>query len=140
MQAAASCAQGVSPLPHPIGNETSPGGMPTSARAWNASGSSMPARTWACHPIRRRPRRAEDALIGPPEVADDGPLELERVELAGLAIEDLPAGGDDQRIGDRARPLAVERLGELVAVGRAQDVIGRRDVVLLEDPQRLVAF
>jgi len=52
-------------------------------------------------------------------------------------VDDFSARSDHQRVGDRAGPFLVQGLGERVVVTCLEDVIGRRDVVLLEDPGRL---
>ena len=49
-------------------------------------------------------------------MGDNGPLHLQGIDGAGLAVDDLAARGDHERVGDRAGPFLVERLGELVAV------------------------
>ena len=70
-------------------------------------------------------------------MADDGPLHFQRIDRSDLAVDDFSARSDHQRVGDRAGPLLVQGLGERVVVTCLEDVIGRRDVVLLEDPGRL---
>ena len=54
-----------------------------------------------------------------------------------MRVDDYSARSDHQRVGDRAGPFLVQGLGERVVVTCLEDVIGRRDVVLLEDPGRL---
>ncbi len=75
--------------------------------------------------------------VGSSQVADDGPLHFQRIDRSDLAVDDFSARSDHQRVGDRAGPFLVPGLGERVVVTCLEDVIGRRDVVLLEDPGRL---
>ena len=70
-------------------------------------------------------------------MADDGPLHFQRIDRSDLVVDDFSARSDHQRVGDRAGPFLVPGLGERVVVTCLEDVIGRRDVVLLEDPGRL---
>ena len=85
---------------------------PNSRRAdWTASRSNMEESRARLEGVRRLPRS-----VRPPDLAHDRPLHLERVDRADLAVDDLAAGGDQERVGDRAGPFLVEGLGELVAV------------------------
>ena len=44
------------------------------------------------------------------------------VDLTVVAIDDLPAGCDDEGVWDGAFPLWVERLDESVAIGFGEDI------------------
>ena len=67
-------------------------------------------------------------------MADDGLLHFQRIGRADLAVDDFSARSDHQRVGDRAGPF----LGSASASRHClEDVIGRRDVVFLEDPERV---
>ena len=70
-------------------------------------------------------------------MADDGPLHFQRIDCSDLVVDDFSARSDHRRVGDRTGPFLVQGLGERVVVTCLEDVIGRRDVVLLEDPGRL---
>src|SRR5262249_4428630 len=71
----------------------------------------------------RSPPLLQRTLIRPPEVADDRPADLQRVEAAALAVQHLAAGRDPQRVRQRAGPFLVERVRELVPVLRPHDVV-----------------
>src|SRR5271157_4333548 len=75
--------------------------------------------------------------VGSSQVAEDGLLHFQRIGRSDFAVDDFSARSDHQRVGDRAGPFLVQGLGERVVVTCLEDVIGRRDVVLLEDPDRL---
>ena len=70
-------------------------------------------------------------------MADDGPLHFQRIDRSDLAVDDFSSRSDHQRIRDRAGPLLVQGLWERVAAACLEDVVGRRDVVLFENPERL---
>jgi len=76
--------------------------------------------------------------VGSSQVADDGPLHFQRIDRADLASRRLfrPERPPACR-GPGHGPFLVSGLGERVVVTCLEDVIGRRDVVLLEDPGRL---
>ena len=47
-----------------------------------------------------------------PDLLNDGLLECEGIELAVVAVEDFAARRDHDRMGQSARPLSIEGLGE----------------------------
>src|SRR5262245_60198555 len=75
-----------------------------------------------------------DMSIRPPEMTDDRPADLQRVDAAGLAVQHLAAGRNHQRVRQRAGPLLVEQVRELVPVRGPHDVVRRRHLLL---PQHL---
>jgi len=76
--------------------------------------------------------------VGSSQVADECPLHFQRIDRADLAGRRLfrPERPPACR-GPGPGPFLVSGLGERVVVTCLEDVIGRRDVVLLEEPGRL---
>ena len=75
--------------------------------------------------------------VGSSQVADDGPVHFQRIDRSDLAGDDFSTRSDYPRIGVRAGSFLVQGLGEHIVVTCLEDLIGRRDVVLLGDLDRL---
>ena len=62
-------------------------------------------------------------LVIDAEAVDQLHLQVRHVECAGEAVQDLPAGGDDERVGVAAGPLGIERLRQGVPSRTGVDVV-----------------
>ena len=97
-------------------------------------------------PINRRrlwhaPMRDLPAgLIRPAQVAHDGLFQFHGIDLAGVAVNNFAAWGDEQGMGDGAFPFGVEGFDQLLFVAAGVNVVGRRDFEVFESFQGAVFF